>query len=83
MAKDLGIAKLHFTGDSQIAISLLQRLINGSPPDKVVRRWPLELIWVHIQSYLSFFDYLIIKHVDRKGNKVANLLENRGCELQG
>lgn len=81
MAKDLGITKLQVTEDSQIAISMLQHLINNSPPNKVIKSWRLELIGEHIQSHLSFFDYVITKHVDKKGNKATNLLAKRGGEL--
>lgn len=40
------------------------------------------MIGEHIQSHLSFFYYVITEHVDQKGSKAANLLENRGCEIQ-
>lgn len=51
-------------------ITMLQKLINGSFPDKVIKMWQLELIHEHIHSRLSSFAYVIIEHVDCDDNEV-------------
>jgi len=62
---------------------MLQKLINGSSPYRVINSLWLELIGEHIHSSLSSFSYVIKEHVDYDDNEAANKLAKWGSEHQG
>eukprot|EP00253_Pinus_taeda_P017343 PITA_17343 len=78
-----GYSKLEITGDSQLAVDILRRLNNGQGWEKVAKSWRTAGIVKEIAELLKRIDYIIINHVRRKGNQVADWLANWGCRGRG
>ncbi|GLJ48440.1 hypothetical protein SUGI_1022440 [Cryptomeria japonica] len=71
MAKDLNFKYLHIEGDSTIVINACK----VRKADNWHFRYILEQIWT-----LDTFEHLIISHVYREGNALADCLANMGCD---
>lgn len=62
VAVGLGLANIQITRDSQRAVSLVQKLINGTPLKNISSSWRLELLVERIHAKLSSFEYIITEH---------------------
>lgn len=58
---------------------MVQRIINGSSPQKMARSWRLESQISRIQQALKNFKYISTSYVLCEGNKFADWLANYGA----
>lgn len=56
----------------------LKKFNQGMKWDKLSQRWRTASHVQGLEDTIRKFDYIIITHVRREGNKVADLLENYG-----
>ena len=69
---------LEIEGDSQILINMAQKLLQGSPPSRGSDSWRLTAGLELIAHWMQQNKAIVLKHVKRSGNKVADLLANKG-----
>lgn len=67
---------LEVEGESQMVIHVIKRLNNGTSWDKVTKSWRTTSLIQDLEVILKIFEYMIIKHVRREANKVADFLVN-------
>lgn len=79
LASHLQYRRIRIVGDLCLIIDMVQRIINDSPPQKVVKIWRLESQLSRIHHALTQFEYINTIHVLKKGNKVAYWLANCGA----
>jgi hypothetical protein len=65
-------------GDSQIIINLLRIILNGANPDKMSPSWRLSHRLQIITDLLQPNEAVILAHIRRKANQVADELSNMG-----
>jgi len=81
LAQERVIFPLNIEGDSQIIITMITKLMNGSPIHKVSNRWRMAQRLDLINKWLSQHQAISLKHIKREGNKIANYLANIGVEI--
>lgn len=69
---------IEIEGDSQILINMVNQLLMGFSSSKVADSWRLMARLDLIADWLQQHRAISFKHVKRFGNKVANLLANKG-----
>jgi len=69
-------------GDSSLFINTMRKLNNGTPWDKLSQSWRTSRLIQEIGELIHKFNYLVIRHVRREGNKAAYFLANWGCNQQ-
>lgn len=62
--------------DSELIINLVQKIHNGTSPDKVFKHWNLIWVFQRIQSHLQGLCTISFHHVRRKENTLVDLLAN-------
>ena len=78
------LAQLHnffpieIEGDSQILINMISKILLGSPPSRVADSWRLMARLELIAEWLQEYRAIYLKHTRIFGNKVADLLANKG-----
>lgn len=75
-----GYNNLEVEGDSQMAIHVTKKLNNGTSWDKVTQSWRTASLIQELEIILKRFEYMIIMHVRREGNRAANFLANWGSQ---
>lgn len=64
--------------DSELIINSVQKIDNGTAPDKVSKHWKLNRVFQGIQSHLQGLRTISFHHVHRHANKLVDLLANQG-----
>ena len=67
-------------GDSAMVTGVLQKLQKGTPWEKISQSWRTAGLIEEISQLVKRIQYLIPRHVRRKGNIAADYLPNWGCQ---
>jgi hypothetical protein len=76
LEKVLQYKSLIMEGDSRITMEGLRKIINGTDPERVSEDWRLSYGYMEIARAIRGNFVVIPSHVKRKGNAVADHLEN-------
>lgn len=78
-----GYNNLEVEGDSQLVIDMIRKLTNQKTWDKVAKSWRTASLVQDLETIMKRFEYMIINHVRREGNKAVDFLSNWGSNEQG
>lgn len=76
IAVRLRYKQLEVEGDSLLVINMMRKLYNGKAWDKLTHSWRIASLIQELGEIIKRFDYMIIKHVKREGNKADDFLAN-------
>lgn len=76
--RDSNLHNIIIEVDSKLIINLVNKIGNGSTPDKVSRHWRLLQVYQRIQSHLQNMRTLSFIHMRRTTNRLVNILANEG-----
>lgn len=76
LAQSQGFFPLVIEGDSQIIINMVIKILQGTPSSKLSSSWRMAKRLELIEFWLIHNRAITLKHIQREGNKVADLLAN-------
>ena len=81
-AKQIGKLSLVVEGDSQIIINTTRKLQAGSLTTQVSKNWRWKSRLSTLRQILAGEEALLLTHVKREGNRVADAMANSGVESE-
>jgi len=64
--------------DLELVINSIKRINVSATPEKISEHWQLLQVYQRIQTHLRMLRTLMLVHVRREANKVADLIANEG-----
>lgn len=80
LAQSHGFFPLIIEGDSQILINMVNKIMQGTPSNKIGNSWRLAERLELVEDWLKAHRVVNFKHICWEGNKVVDLLANIGVE---
>jgi hypothetical protein len=59
---------------------VIQKLQQGNPWEKITQSWRIAALMEEVSQLLKQVQYLLPRHIKRKGNAAADFLANWGCQ---
>lgn len=80
LAQKHGLFPIIIEGDSQILITIVNHILQGTHAHKVASSWRLAARLELIEKWLLTNKAITFEHIKMEGNKVADLLANLGVD---
>lgn len=78
LMQSLNLSPTIIEGDSWIIVTMAKKLQQGQSVDRITKNWHLEFRVERLAELLKQCPECTFSHIRRKGNKVADILANRG-----